>query len=122
MAAKNITGLRFGRLVAINPTEKRSKRGVVYWLCKCDCGNEVVVRRDNLRNGKGGTRSCGCLAIEVHKEHGKELGKKFGRKFGGITGKKNRKHYGCIYCESDKHYAKGYCRSCYLKLKRGTLV
>lgn len=114
MSAKNITGLRFGRLVAISPTEKRSKQGSVYWLCKCDCGNEVVVRQDNLRNGSGGTQSCGCLAIEIRKKNGK--------KFGEIIGKKNRKHYGCIYCESDEHYAKGYCRSCYHKLRRGTLV
>jgi len=35
------------------------------WLCKCDCGKLTSVREDNLEigriNGKGGTRSCGCL-------------------------------------------------------------
>lgn len=35
------------------------------WLCKCECGNLTSVREDNLEigkiNGKGGTRSCGCL-------------------------------------------------------------
>ena len=41
------------------------------WKCKCDCGNEVLVRHGNLQ--KGFTKSCGCY----HKE-----------KFGDI----NRKH------------------------------
>ena len=35
------------------------------WLCKCECGNITSVREDNLEvgkiNGKGGTRSFGCL-------------------------------------------------------------
>ena len=35
------------------------------WLCQCECGNLTSVREDNLItgqvNGKGGTRSCGCL-------------------------------------------------------------
>lgn len=56
---KDITGLRFGKLVAIKPTEKRDNIGRIMWLCKCDCGNEVVVSGYCLRNG--GTKSCGCL-------------------------------------------------------------
>ena len=35
------------------------------YLCKCECGNTISVREDNLEvgriGGKGGTRSCGCL-------------------------------------------------------------
>ena len=35
------------------------------WLCECECGNLTSVREDNLEvgriEGKGGTRSCGCL-------------------------------------------------------------
>ena len=28
------------------------------WLCKCDCGKEVIVQGAHLRSGK--TKSCGC--------------------------------------------------------------
>jgi len=33
------------------------------WRCRCECGNEVVVR--GLRMLAGKTRSCGCLEREV---------------------------------------------------------
>ena len=36
---KDLSGMRFGRLVAISPTEKRSNGGKsVVWKCLCDCG------------------------------------------------------------------------------------
>ena len=41
--SEDITGLRFGRLVALYRTEKRDKKGSVIWHCRCDCGNEVDV-------------------------------------------------------------------------------
>ena len=104
---KNITGLRFGKLVAIEPVENRGHGGAVYWRCKCDCGNEKVINGSNLRRGL--TKSCGCLKIEVNRKNGRK------------TGLANRKHFGCIYCGSDKHYAKGCCANCYQKMRRGTL-
>ena len=61
----DLTGKRFGRLVVLGPTEKRSGNSVV-WCCRCDCGNEVDVSSARLRTGQ--TRSCGCLSSEVHKE------------------------------------------------------
>ena len=66
-----LTGQPFGRLVAIREYG-RDKNGNVLWLCRClgkngnDCGNEVVVRSDSLRNGN--TRSCGCLHNEKSAE------------------------------------------------------
>ncbi len=56
--SKNITGRRFGRLIALRPTKKRAGVGIV-WECRCDCGNTVFVSNGHL--GDGGTRSCGCL-------------------------------------------------------------
>lgn len=58
---QDLSGQRFGRLVALRPTEER-KRGLVVWECKCDCGNIVqVVNTCLLRNQ---TQSCGCLQKE----------------------------------------------------------
>lgn len=58
--ATNLTGRRFGRLVALGPL---SSDGVcVVWLLQCDCGNTHTVKSGNLRNGS--TQSCGCLARE----------------------------------------------------------
>jgi hypothetical protein len=54
---KDETGKRYGRLV-VEREYKRTREGI-YWLCKCDCGNEVAALGQRLRNGL--TRSCGCL-------------------------------------------------------------
>lgn len=35
------------------------KRGVLFWLCRCDCGTVKYVGSQSLRTG--GTKSCGCL-------------------------------------------------------------
>ena len=55
---RDITGQRFGKLIAIRPTEKRYGRNVI-WECKCDCGNLADVVVGNLLSGN--TQSCGCL-------------------------------------------------------------
>lgn len=53
-------GDRYGRLTIVSETDKWKGRRM--FLCRCDCGNEVVVGLGNLRNGH--TQSCGCLQIE----------------------------------------------------------
>ena len=59
-----MVGRRFGRLVVIERvgSDKNSK---ALWLCRCDCGNEVLVNTCNLNSGN--TKSCGCFRIEVCK-------------------------------------------------------
>lgn len=68
----DITGERFGRLTAIEMVEKSPKQGCM-WLCRCDCGNEVVRPVKLLRSG--GVQSCGCLRDEkiakVNAKHNK---------------------------------------------------
>lgn len=54
---KNISGERFGRLLAIKPAGKRG--GEIVWECICDCGNTAIVRGSLLRGGN--TLSCGCI-------------------------------------------------------------
>lgn len=58
--AKNITGQRFGRLVALGPVGRREKN--IVWLCQCDCGQSVAVRTGALISGN--TTSCGCFQRE----------------------------------------------------------
>lgn len=56
--AKDLTGQRFGRLVAVEPTS-RSRCGGLAWRCRCDCGSgSTVVAASLLR---GATQSCGCF-------------------------------------------------------------
>jgi hypothetical protein len=57
---KDITGQRFGRLVALYPTGERRYRKVV-WRFRCDCGNTIDCVINNLRY----TQSCGCLHDEL---------------------------------------------------------
>ena len=53
---KNLTGKRFGNLVAIKKTGV-NKHGKSVWLCKCDCGNLTEKVGNDLT--KGDTKSCG---------------------------------------------------------------
>ena len=58
--ALDLTGQRFGRLVAISKASSRS--GKTYWLCQCDCGNQKEIQTSHLTDGR--TLSCGCLQKE----------------------------------------------------------
>ena len=39
--ALDLTGQRFGKLVALSKAPSRS--GKTYWLCQCDCGNQKEI-------------------------------------------------------------------------------
>lgn len=71
--AKDLTGQRFGRLLAIKATDKRKGKCVV-WECQCDCGNISYVRSGDLLSGNN--VSCGCRKKEWYekgttRKHGK---------------------------------------------------
>lgn len=55
-ARLDVTGVRFGRLVAVSATPN-PPRGWK-WKCKCDCGGTTTVPVGSLRSGN--TTSCGC--------------------------------------------------------------
>ena len=73
----DLTGQTINRLVVIREAG-RDKSGNVLWLCRClgktgdDCGNEVTVQGNHLRDGS--TTSCGCYqrerTAETHTTHG----------------------------------------------------
>ena len=58
-ALKNILGQRFGKLVVIEQTKKRSLQKHVIWKCQCDCGN--ICEADGVYLRQGDILSCGCL-------------------------------------------------------------
>lgn len=73
----DMTGRVIGRLLVIEECG-RDKGGHALWRCRClgktgdDCGNEVIVRGDHLRNEH--TTSCGCYnrerLVEANTTHG----------------------------------------------------
>lgn len=56
-------GSKYNRLTILGRAEKTDKFGAIHVLCKCECGNEVIVRKNAVTGGN--TRSCGCLASEL---------------------------------------------------------
>lgn len=79
---QDMTGKFFGKLTVLEqgPDEITSKgKRHIRWLCRCECGNEIVTRGTALRNGH--TRSCGCVHSEAAMNIGLQdiTGKKFGR-------------------------------------------
>lgn len=57
----DLAGQRFGRLTAIEHGPNDGVR--VQWVCRCGCGQEVLVSTNSLRTGN--TRSCGCLRRDL---------------------------------------------------------
>lgn len=66
MRALDVSGERFGRLIAVKRVGTRSGHAV--WLCSCDCGGNATTTLGELR--KGHTRSCGCLRAESARQCG----------------------------------------------------
>lgn len=66
--ALDLTGSRFGRLVALRRITPVGDPTGIRWLCECDCGNMCEVSTNALRQGM--TRSCGCLFRETVTKHG----------------------------------------------------
>lgn len=100
---KDLTGQRFGRLIAIEFTGIND-RHYALWRCQCDCGKDCVVSSDVLK--RTGNHSCGCLA----KEHLEEMSKK--NITHGMTGTRLYRvykgmHDRCYYPNSDRYNAYG---------------
>ena len=58
-AASDLSGMRFGKLIAVSLTFKHGRR---QWVCVCDCGGEAICEPGNLRGGN--SKSCGCVKRE----------------------------------------------------------
>lgn len=60
MKINDLSGRRFGRLLAVRIAPKIGRR--IKWYCICDCGGSKNVLTENLKSGN--TQSCGCIAKE----------------------------------------------------------
>ncbi len=60
MQRLDLTGKKFGHLTAIEFAggKKNGNRTRSKWLCRCDCGKEILVITDNLTRDH--SKSCGC--------------------------------------------------------------
>lgn len=74
----DLAGQVFGRLTALEPAENIG--AYTAWRCRCECGNEAVVRTASLRSGN--TRSCGCMLDDHIRESRHDL---TGQVFGMLT-------------------------------------
>ena len=74
---RDITGQRFGKLLAIKRLE--SVNEISKWFCKCDCGNEIEVFLSSLTNKKYPRINCSCDLLGFGALDIK------GQKFGNLT-------------------------------------
>lgn len=87
----DLTNKIFSRLKVLKQADNiqtPNGRSHVTWLCECECGEQIIVRGDNLRNGY--TVSCGCKRKEILAEAGKKrISNLEGKVFGRLTVKKD---------------------------------
>lgn len=68
MKALDLTGKRFGKLVAKEVTKIDNKRG---WVCTCDCGNEISYPTFQLTGGNATSCGCGRSKVQPGQRYGK---------------------------------------------------
>jgi len=61
----DITGQKYGKLVAMYPTNNHTKCGSYVWHFKCDCGKEKDIPANRVKSGLA--KSCGC-EYKIHGE------------------------------------------------------
>ena len=59
----DITGQKFGRLIAVRFDHRKNNRQ--FWLFKCSCGKEKIIDKSHVMGRK--IRSCGCIKTEMLK-------------------------------------------------------
>lgn len=64
---KNIDYLTVIRCVGYS---KRSKHNEAIWLCRCDCGKEIIRRQSSLCRKSVNPKSCGCKRKYKKYRHG----------------------------------------------------
>lgn len=74
---KDLTGLRFNRLVVVSLSHRAKSKHC--WNCQCDCGRRVIVVGGDLVSQN--TKSCGCWKVEqtaaINRRHGSSKTKEY---------------------------------------------
>lgn len=71
----DLAGQKFARLTVLSRAESAANKAAnkaARWLCRCDCGAEVVVAGQHLRSGN--TKSCGCQRADSARERSTKHG------------------------------------------------
>ena len=65
---QDLTGQIFNNLkvVTLWGNTFTEKMGTTFWLCKCKCGNSIIIQHSNLIHNN--TKSCGCVKIEHYED------------------------------------------------------
>lgn len=81
LVASDYVGKKYNRLTVVGLVDKIRKDGYAetQFVCRCECGKEIVTRAAQVKNGH--TMSCGCLKYDNRKIVKPEnyVGKKYGR-------------------------------------------
>lgn len=70
MKRLNLEGNRYGKLTVVRFSDVVNGTGT--WLCKCDCGNEIISKGWLLK--KGAIKSCGCYRRDLGKHKNRTHG------------------------------------------------
>jgi hypothetical protein len=107
----DITGQRFGKLVAIEPAYSDGQG--MRWRLKCDCGNFHDARGNVLRLGN--VKSCGCAKAPVKGLKRGPMQCLIGKRFGistvvnriGDIGDNRKRHWECVCDCGVRFHARG---------------
>lgn len=94
---RNLTGIRTGRLVAMEAVGTDGNS--VFWRCNCDCGKETVMRSHQFTSGR--VVSCGCYMREQVSKRSTKHGMHGSREYRSWDAMKNR----CTN-HSHKHFSR----------------
>lgn len=91
-------GTRFGSLTVMDnvPVQKYIPSGnkILFYKCKCDCGNETMVSKSNLTSGS--IKSCGCGKVKyIQPKEGMKMGRLTIKKDLGFNTDTHRHEYVC---------------------------
>lgn len=86
----DLKGKKYGKLTVLYKTSDKSKDNKIQWMCKCDCGNSIVVKGCNLTRNTRPTKSCGCLHRELNKTRGIKHNKRRSRLYSVWASMKQR--------------------------------